>query len=149
MKFTGIQGIIRRNQKNMKMEGDSLDKKKVQDFLRTHHIYALEDKYVLFDKEYGYFLNVYDGVTDEQAKITFWHKPDLFIKPDIVIEIDGWEIHGGNDELTMSTTTRLRNKHYLDAELKLVVIDKETLNVLGITWEQYLTEEFRSLGLIA
>lgn len=144
MNFSGTMSFIRQAQRKQTSESDIPDKFKVIDILRKHHVYGLTGEVLYFDRETGKRIFV---PTDQQNLII--HKPDVFIKPDYVIEIDGWGTHGGNDELTRTVKTRERNTHYLSACLKLTIIDKETLRVLDVNWHDYLKQDLRSYGLIA
>lgn len=146
MKMDKKQSYIHDAQKKQYGEKDIPEKFKVIDFLRQYKMYGLTDMHLLFLKEKGTFLGAFNH-TFINDRTYFVHKPDIWIRDlNLVIEIDGYYVHGEEGFLTKKTEER--NEHYHNGNINFIVINKEALKLAKVTWESFLFESLSNMGLI-
>lgn len=69
----------------------------------------------------------------------FFHKPTLFIVPDIIVEI-----FFTNDRDPRVVFNKMM--HYISAGLKYITLDLPLLEKIGVEWKQYITDILVAYG---
>ncbi len=146
MNFEKKSSYIREAQKNQISENDIPDKFKVIKILKENGLTGLTDMLLIFHKDSSQFIGAFNH-SNLKGKMYKFHRPDVWVNAkDLVIEIDGYGIHG-EDEYASEQTIE-RNKLYLKSGLKLIVLQKESLKLQNISWNNYLKYCLEEMGLI-
>ena len=139
-----LSGIAFGQRTKQRGQSDLQDLVRLKKFARyTFDMNFQREWYVGFDKEYGYMCRLQQDVTIKDKDRFRWKNPDLVcIDKDfgiIIVELDG-AVHDLKVQKTLD-----RNSLYIEAGIKLVILNIADINYHGQTIEERLQLEILKL----
>ena len=129
---------------DMSVEIDMEDKLRAMDILcKRHHLCSnYTDWFLMFDRDTGNLVKVHPSVSKAEVEKYIVNHPDIVTfdqrgKLLYVVEIDG----SYHKSRSGARQTEKRNRYYAQANLRYIILDKEDLEYIGMSWEQCIDEE--------